>query len=80
MKFLLIFVVFYSHRSIPGLTERFELFICYKETCNAYTELNDPIVQREMFELQAKVKILFLIIYKNKIQNRIEMQEMMKLN
>ncbi len=47
---------FYSHRSIPGLTERFELFVCYKETCNAYTELNDPIVQREMFELQAKVK------------------------
>jgi lysyl-tRNA synthetase class II len=46
----------YSHRSIPGLTERFELFVCYKETCNAYTELNDPIVQREMFELQAKVR------------------------
>jgi lysyl-tRNA synthetase class 2 len=46
----------YSHRSIPGLTERFELFVCYKETCNAYTELNDPIVQREMFALQAKDK------------------------
>ncbi|CAF3038598.1 unnamed protein product, partial [Rotaria sp. Silwood2] len=44
------------HRSIPGLTERFELFVCYKELCNAYTELNDPIVQREMFELQAKNK------------------------
>ncbi|CAF3064686.1 unnamed protein product [Rotaria sp. Silwood2] len=44
------------HRSIPGLTERFELFVCYKEICNAYTELNDPIVQREMFELQAKDK------------------------
>ncbi|UJR15161.1 hypothetical protein I4U23_002124 [Adineta vaga] len=44
------------HRSIPGLTERFELFICYKETCNAYTELNDPLVQRQMFELQAKDK------------------------
>ncbi|CAF1078809.1 unnamed protein product [Rotaria sp. Silwood1] len=44
------------HRSQPGLTERFELFVCYKETCNAYTELNDPIVQREMFELQAKDK------------------------
>ncbi|CAF1217246.1 unnamed protein product [Adineta ricciae] len=42
------------HRSMPGLTERFELFICHKEACNAYTELNDPIVQREMFELQAK--------------------------
>jgi len=60
MKSLIIILVcsFFlnSHRSIPGLTERFELFICYKETCNAYTELNDPIVQREMFELQAKVK------------------------
>ena len=50
------FSFIHSHRSIPGLTERFELFICYKETCNAYTELNDPLVQREMFELQAKVK------------------------
>jgi len=44
------------HRSIAGLTERFELFICYREACNAYTELNDPIVQREMFELQSKDK------------------------
>ncbi|CAF4058001.1 unnamed protein product, partial [Rotaria magnacalcarata] len=42
------------HRSIPGLTERFELFICYKEACNAYTELNDPIVQRQMFDLQTQ--------------------------
>ncbi len=33
------------HRSIPGLTERFELFCCKKEICNAYTELNDPMVQ-----------------------------------
>ncbi|CAF3352089.1 unnamed protein product, partial [Rotaria sp. Silwood2] len=31
------------HRSISGLTERFELFVCYKELCNAYTKLNDPI-------------------------------------
>ena len=45
------------HRSVPGLTERFELFVCQKEICNAYTELNDPVVQREMFELQAKVGI-----------------------
>lgn len=35
------------HRSAPGLTERFELFIMKKEVCNAYTELNDPIEQRE---------------------------------
>uniref|UniRef100_A0A183CGT4 AA_TRNA_LIGASE_II domain-containing protein n=1 Tax=Globodera pallida TaxID=36090 RepID=A0A183CGT4_GLOPA len=42
------------HRSRPGLTERFELFACTKELCNAYTELNDPLRQRELFELQAK--------------------------
>eukprot|EP00290_Baffinella_frigidus_P025019 CAMPEP_0180252730 /NCGR_PEP_ID=MMETSP0987-20121128/39195_1 /TAXON_ID=697907 /ORGANISM="non described non described, Strain CCMP2293" /LENGTH=584 /DNA_ID=CAMNT_0022221495 /DNA_START=31 /DNA_END=1784 /DNA_ORIENTATION=+ len=45
-----------GHRSIPGLTERFELFCCGKELCNAYTELNDPFVQRERFEAQAKDK------------------------
>ena len=44
------------HRSIPGLTERFELFVLKKEVCNAYTELNDPMVQRERFEQQAKDK------------------------
>ena len=44
------------HRSIPGLTERFELFVMKKEVCNAYTELNDPVVQRERFEQQAKDK------------------------
>ena len=40
---------------MDGLTERFELFVCQKEICNAYTELNDPEVQRERFEMQAKV-------------------------
>nr|XP_034182077.1 lysine--tRNA ligase isoform X1 [Osmia lignaria] len=44
------------HRSEKGLTERFELFIMKKEVCNAYTELNDPIVQRDRFEQQAKDK------------------------
>jgi len=44
------------HRSIPGLTERFELFVMKKEVCNAYTELNDPFVQRQRFEQQAKDK------------------------
>lgn len=44
------------HRSYPGLTERFEMFCCYKELCNSYTELNDPLVQRERFEDQAKDK------------------------
>jgi lysyl-tRNA synthetase class 2 len=42
------------HRSKPGKTERFELFICGKELCNAYTELNDPFVQRTLFTDQAK--------------------------
>jgi len=44
------------HRSETGLTERFELFVMKKEVCNAYTELNDPFVQRERFEQQAKDK------------------------
>jgi lysyl-tRNA synthetase, class II len=44
------------HRSKPGMTERFELFIMGKEVCNAYTELNNPHVQRERFITQAKQK------------------------
>mmetsp|Transcript_42481 Transcript_42481/g.51543 ORF Transcript_42481/g.51543 Transcript_42481/m.51543 type:complete len:594 (-) Transcript_42481:217-1998(-) len=44
------------HRSKPGLTERFELFVATKEVCNAYTELNDPVVQRERFMDQMKDK------------------------
>lgn len=42
------------HRSRPGLTERFELFINKHEVCNAYTELNDPVVQRQRFADQLK--------------------------
>jgi lysyl-tRNA synthetase, class II len=42
------------HRDDPRLTERFELFVNKKELCNAYTELNDPIVQREAFVDQMK--------------------------
>ncbi|KAF7682984.1 putative lysine--tRNA ligase, cytoplasmic [Astathelohania contejeani] len=45
-----------KHRSLPGLTERFELFINGKEICNAYTELNDPIDQRNRFIQQASDK------------------------
>jgi lysyl-tRNA synthetase class 2 len=44
------------HRSEPGLTERFELFANYHELVNAYTELNDPKVQLEAFNSQAKAK------------------------
>jgi lysyl-tRNA synthetase class 2 len=44
------------HRSNPGLTERFELFVNGKEICNAYSELNDPIDQLERFKEQAKLK------------------------
>ena len=44
------------HRSEPGKTERFELFINKKEFCNAYTELNDPFVQKKIFEEIAKQK------------------------
>jgi hypothetical protein len=44
------------HRDLPGLTERFELFINKREVCNAYTELNDPIRQRELFGDQANAK------------------------
>ncbi|ELY1978891.1 lysine--tRNA ligase [Flavobacterium psychrophilum] len=44
-----------SHRDNPDLTERFELMVCGKEIANAYSELNDPIDQRERFEHQLKL-------------------------
>jgi lysyl-tRNA synthetase class 2 len=43
------------HRENPELTERFELMVNGKELANAYTELNDPIDQRERFEEQVKL-------------------------
>ena len=45
-----------THRTKHGVTERFELFVCEKELCNAYTELNNPLVQRERFASQSKDK------------------------
>jgi lysyl-tRNA synthetase, class II len=44
-----------KHRSKPGLVERFELIINGKEIANAYSELNDPLEQRERFEDQIKL-------------------------
>jgi lysyl-tRNA synthetase class 2 len=44
-----------KHRDNPELTERFELIINGKEIANAYTELNDPIDQRERFEEQLRL-------------------------
>ena len=45
-------------RGNPEFTERFEGFIYGREICNAYSELNDPIVQRERFKQQAKEREL----------------------
>lgn len=44
-----------KHRNNPELTERFELMVCGKEIANAYSELNDPIDQRERFQEQLRL-------------------------
>ncbi len=46
-----------DHRSEKGVVERFELIVGGKELCNSFSELNDPVVQRERLEAQAKLRL-----------------------
>jgi lysyl-tRNA synthetase class 2 len=45
-----------AHRSIPGVTEKWDLYIRRIELCTGYSELIDPIIQRERFEAQARAR------------------------
>lgn len=46
-----------EHRSEKGIVERFELIAGGKELCNSFSELNDPVIQRERLEAQAKLRL-----------------------
>ena len=46
-----------KHRSQEGVVERFELIAGGKELCNSFSELNDPVIQRERLEAQAKLRL-----------------------
>jgi lysyl-tRNA synthetase class 2 len=46
-----------EHRSEPGLVERFELIAGGKELCNSFSELNDPVIQRNRLEAQAGLRL-----------------------
>ena len=45
-----------EHPSQPGIVERFELIVGGKEVCNSFSELNDPVIQRERLESQARLR------------------------
>nr|Q3ARD7.1 RecName: Full=Lysine--tRNA ligase; AltName: Full=Lysyl-tRNA synthetase; Short=LysRS [Chlorobium chlorochromatii CaD3] len=46
-----------EHAAQPGIVERFELIVGGKEVCNSFSELNDPVIQRERLESQAKLRL-----------------------
>lgn len=64
-----------NHRSRPGLCERFEGFMCGKEFCNAYTELNDPFEQRLRFEEQVSCYLLVILSHLFTIQLQARQKE-----